>query len=1247
MDAAALEEELRVLAGAGDIQRLRQLLNHWNQDRERAALATGALAYWNGKLAVMTGNHRAAIEALVQAVRHDPDRAHAWYLLGASLVRCRQWLDAKQALERALTLQPQLMPARMDLARVHYALGQVPQGFALIHPCVDQLSTRAQVSLWVQLLTASDASPEELTNWLISFPTELLCLSDTVLSQWILLAAGLQLSDDLVQARAWWILLLSRLNDHAEMASPLPSRLVLVALLLLELQAPSASSQHLSHWLAQLRGALWRPLSQREVEAWRRWLKDLLLQSAGRLEKLERAMDDREAVILRAVLDALPALEPSGENNFDLYQRLDLLRQGLVTDPARGVCTPIEVQQQLSFSLLRHQRDMAYLIELLDQLQQLNDRKLLMLRASIEGHLSHLSDLAVNRPLLLTSHPSHRYLAQALRMRTAAVECLQRCHQRLSALMPFRSPHQRFRRRWLLMATNDLPQCFLYRVEQKQQQLEALGCETEVVMRDDLNDWAWSQKLLWADAVVVCRLPALHSVLRAIEAVRRAGLPIFYDIDDLIIDPQFCPPALETYGGTLSPEQHRRFVLDVPLFAAAMKACDSVIVSTPSLARRWRSLNPGQPVYVLANLAPPELRDALVPPRTPPRVGTITLVVASGTTAHKQVWIEELAPALEQLLSSHSQLQLQLLGHLQIPMVLQHHQDRIQCYPFTDYSTYLKSMVAADIGLVALESGTFTDAKSAIRWMEFSYLGLASVLSPSRTYTESLKEGLHARFARGQEQWVDQVEKLLTDPGERLAMARRAQCHAQELFGPHKAKDFWSSHLQPGGTGLFRSLGSAHTAFQPRRRRLLVLNVFFAPQSVGGATRVAQDQVRALVDQLGDRWDVTVLCTDKEPWQTIQFSDQNRLDLGSDHGSTSEPKPIWEEQWPWPVDIHDWHGARVVRLAIPPRAWHLHQDASVEAFCRHWFPSEGFDLIHAHCLQVLSVGPLKVAAELSIPYVVTLHDGWWLSPRQFLTSSSGRAVDPADPLGHYNAPEKVEPKQLKRDRQRRKELEEVLAGASARWAVSESFAELHRQAGIADVTVMENRWQPMPSVNLRERRPADQPLRCCFVGGMSMHKGMAVLHSAIMQARPVEPGLQLTVIDSTLNAEDQYQLCWGETSVRFLPAIPMDAMADFYAEQDVLLAPSIWPESYGLVSREALSAGLWVVASDIGALADPIRHGENGHRLPPRDSEALAIILEQLAADHPTPQLLIAFGHGHAPLHRELQNLYEEVLENE
>ena len=184
----------------------------------------------------------------------------------------------------------------------------------------------------------------------------------------------------------------------------------------------------------------------------------------------------------------------------------------------------------------------------------------------------------------------------------------------------------------------------------------------------------------------------------------------------------------------------------------------------------------------------------------------------------------------------------------------------------------------------------------------------------------------------------------------------------------------------------------------------------------------------------------------------------------------------------------------------------------------------------------------------------------------------------------------------------------------------------------------------MPPLSPRQRRPADQPLRCCYVGGLCLHKGYHVLQAALLQAQPAAPGLELTVLDGSLENDQGYRLQWGSTPVEVRPGLPMQAMADFYGQHDVLIAPSIWPESYGLVSREALSAGLWVVASDAGAMAEPIRHGHNGHRVPAGDAKALAAVLEQLAADHPTPQPLIAFSGERPPLHQELDQLYRSLL---
>jgi glycosyltransferase involved in cell wall biosynthesis len=63
------------------------------------------------------------------------------------------------------------------------------------------------------------------------------------------------------------------------------------------------------------------------------------------------------------------------------------------------------------------------------------------------------------------------------------------------------------------------------------------------------------------------------------------------------------------------------------------------------------------------------------------------------------------------------------------------------------------------------------------------------------------------------------------------------------------------------------------------------------------------------------------------------------------------------------------------------------------------------------------------------------------------------------------------------------------------------------------------------------------------------------------------------------------------------------------------VAPSVWPEPFGLVALETAAAGKPIVASDIGGLRDIVADGETGLLVPPGDSAALGAAMARLAAD--------------------------------
>ena len=66
--------------------------------------------------------------------------------------------------------------------------------------------------------------------------------------------------------------------------------------------------------------------------------------------------------------------------------------------------------------------------------------------------------------------------------------------------------------------------------------------EVRILEMEACNSWAVASALLWADQVVVCRLPGTYPVLRTMGLARRMGLTVYYDIDDLIFDQEHFPP---------------------------------------------------------------------------------------------------------------------------------------------------------------------------------------------------------------------------------------------------------------------------------------------------------------------------------------------------------------------------------------------------------------------------------------------------------------------------------------------------------------------------------------------------------------------------------------------------------------------------------------------------------------------------------------------------------------------------------
>jgi glycosyltransferase involved in cell wall biosynthesis len=292
-------------------------------------------------------------------------------------------------------------------------------------------------------------------------------------------------------------------------------------------------------------------------------------------------------------------------------------------------------------------------------------------------------------------------------------------------------------------------------------------------------------------------------------------------------------------------------------------------------------------------------------------------------------------------------------------------------------------------------------------------------------------------------------------------------------------------------------------------------------------------------------------------------------------------------------------------LHVPPTDWVKTDDAKIGAFCQTFFDEGQFDLIHLHAVQVLTASVADAAQACAIPYVITLHDAWWLSPYLFLVDEQGGAVNPRDLLsgGTPTATEKTQ------RATRHHRLHQIMGKSAALLAVSHSFADVYRQAGVSAVQTHENISEVFEA--LPRMQDGDHRTVLGFVGGMSRHKGYHLLQEALETGH--YPEFRCVVVDHGMEpGEASYTSQWGQTEIEFIPKIKQNAVANLYSRLDVLIAPSIWPESFGLVTREAAHAGLWVIASDRGAIGDCVQEGINGNIIAVDDCTGLMRALDAL-----------------------------------
>lgn len=300
-----------------------------------------------------------------------------------------------------------------------------------------------------------------------------------------------------------------------------------------------------------------------------------------------------------------------------------------------------------------------------------------------------------------------------------------------------------------------------------------------------------------ADALVLCRTQYSPVVGRMISRAKARNIPVFFDIDDFVFNPDYAHLVMHTLDQHVEAESALDFWF--AYFArhgATLRMCDAAITTNPFLADRLAEAAPGIRVAVVPNFLnavqqgfASELYRAKVTSAFLSD-GRIHIGYFSGTPTHNRDFAVA-AMALARLMDHDERIVLRIVGFVPPNQALSRHANRIDVHPLQDFMNLQRLIAECEVNLVPLQNNVFTNCKSELKYFEAAIAGTVTIASPTQTYRSAIADGDDG-FLAGPHQWEERLRQaisLLDERQQYAAMAGRAFDHVSQAYG-------WDSHAR-------------------------------------------------------------------------------------------------------------------------------------------------------------------------------------------------------------------------------------------------------------------------------------------------------------------------------------------------------------------------------------------------------------------------------------------------------------------
>lgn len=360
-----------------------------------------------------------------------------------------------------------------------------------------------------------------------------------------------------------------------------------------------------------------------------------------------------------------------------------------------------------------------------------------------------------------------------------------------------------------------------------------------------------------------------------------------------------------------------------------------------------------------------------------------------------------------------------------------------------------------------------------------------------------------------------------------------------------------------------------------KAHRFLFINSFYSPNIAGGAEIIMQVQAEGLA-KMG--FAVSVLATSNKSGlssETINGVKVYRAGIRNFYWHFNQNKP-----------------SKLRRLG-----WHIRDIYNFEMnqFVREVLEKEKPTIVFLHNISGWSICIFDEIKKLKIPVVQVLHDQYFRCPNSNMFKGEHACVSQCNSCYIFRFPHK-------------KATQKVTAVVGVSSFIIDGFVQDGYFLNVSKYVIYNARDIEITKAPFLVQ--TNTPLRFGYLGTLAKAKGLEWLIDEFLSL-----DFEATLLiggKGIIEYETKLKILANSSKILFLGYVDP---ADFYAQIDVSIVPSIWPDTFPGVAFESAAYSVPVIASKIGGLPEIIKEDVNGLLCDPSDVNSLSKAMKRLNKD--------------------------------